>query len=203
MNDVNEFSRFIGSQIDNKTSQIFTSLPGTILSYDGVRAKSTVKAAVTFHLPDERTLDFPVIENVIVVFPCGSGGNASVTFPIKAGDGCLLVFASQSIDGWLLGGRESTDPRKHDIKDCFAVPGIYINGVAGYNAHPEDVVLHNEGAILRVTPGGPIYCNVDLVVDGEIRSTGDQIAGSISQKEHVHGGVQSGGSQTTEPVGGE
>ena len=42
--------------------------------------------------------------------------------------------------------------------------------------------------------------NGNVQVNGQINSTGDQIAGTISQKTHLHGGVTTGGSNTGVPV---
>ncbi len=39
-----------------------------------------------------------------------------------------------------------------------------------------------------------------ITATGEIRSDGDQVAGSISQMTHLHGGVQGGSGQTGGPV---
>ncbi|PLN25221.1 translation initiation factor IF-2, partial [Klebsiella pneumoniae] len=38
-----------------------------------------------------------------------------------------------------------------------------------------------------------------LQVNGEITSTGDQLAGGISQIGHIHGGVEPGGGSTGAP----
>lgn len=169
-------------------ANIHTASPGVILSYDGHLA--SVKPLNKFKVPDGRTIDMPVIVGVPVIFPSGSGGNASVTFPIAVGDGCLLVFAENAIDDWLKGG-ESEDYRKHDLTDAIAIPGLYNFSMPAIIEHPNDVCLKNGSTLLWVEPSGSVHIDgADLVVDG------------ISFKNHVHGGVESGGSNTGSPVGG-
>lgn len=42
----------------------------------------------------------------------------------------------------------------------------------------------------------------DIDLDGKLESTGDQVAGGVSQRGHEHDGVQPGGGTTGKPVGG-
>ncbi len=66
----------------------------------------------------------------------------------------------------------------------------------------EATVKASDGILLD-TP--LVHITHDLHVDGAvttnstIKSNGDQVAGAISQINHVHGGVQSGGSKTSVP----
>lgn len=55
------------------------------------------------------------------------------------------------------------------------------------------------GKSIEVTPSKVLIVG-DVEVTGKINTTGDVIAGSISLQTHVHGGVQSGGSNTSTPV---
>lgn len=171
-------------------ANIHTAAPGTILTYNPGSGLASVQPLLKFKVPDGRLLDMPVIVGVPVIFPSGSAGNASVTFPIKSGDGCLLIFAESSIDDWLKGG-ESEDLRKHDLTDAIAIPGLYNFGLPAIVEYPNDVCLKNGSTLLRVEPSG----NVNI-------EGADLIVGGISFKNHVHGGVESGGSNTAKPVGG-
>jgi phage baseplate assembly protein V len=71
-----------------------------------------------------------------------------------------------------------------------------------------DVVIEAADGSAKITVGGKsvevtpskILINGDVEVTGKINTTGDVIAGSISLQTHKHGGVQSGGSQTSTPV---
>lgn len=42
----------------------------------------------------------------------------------------------------------------------------------------------------------------NMALDGTLSSTGDQVAGGVSQRGHTHDGVQPGGGTTGKPVGG-
>lgn len=169
-------------------ANIHTAAPGTILSYDPGSGLATIKPLLKFKVPDGRVLDMPVIVGVPVVFPSGSGGNASVTFPLKSGDGCLLIFAEGSLDDWLKGG-ESEDLRKHDLTDAIAIPGLYNFGVSAIQAHPNDTCLKNGATVLRVEAGGNVH------IEGA-----DLIVGGISFLQHIH--PESIGSVTGAPQGG-
>ena len=46
---------------------------------------------------------------------------------------------------------------------------------------------------------GKMHVDGDITTNGQIKSDGDQIAGTISQINHVHPGVERGGDKTKEP----
>ena len=41
--------------------------------------------------------------------------------------------------------------------------------------------------------------NADMRINGSVESSGDQVAGSISQMQHTHTGVQTGSGSTGKP----
>lgn len=186
----NEQAQILIEMTRKEIANIHTAAPGEILSYDLGSGLASVKPKLKFKVPDGRALDMPVIVGVPVQFPSGAGGDASVTHPVKQGDSCLLIFAEAALDDWLKGG-ESADLRKYDLTDAIAIPGLFNFGLPAVNAHPSDVCLKNGSTLLRIEPGGNVH------LEG-----GDLIVGGISFKNHVHGGITSGGSNTTKPVGG-
>lgn len=46
---------------------------------------------------------------------------------------------------------------------------------------------------------GKMHVDGDITTNGQVKSDGDQIAGTISQINHVHPGVEKGGDKTKEP----
>ena len=65
-------------------------------------------------------------------------------------------------------------------------------------AHKLTAALTAGSAEITAPDGVTVIGN--LSVNGTITSTGDQLAGAISQQTHVHGGVQPGSSNTATPT---
>jgi phage baseplate assembly protein V len=74
------------------------------------------------------------------------------------------------------------------------------DAVIEYNTatHALSITLPAAGSLTLTAPGG-VTINGNITVTGTIHSTGDQIAGVISEINHVHGGVEGGSSNTGAP----
>jgi len=199
----NEVVDSLVAMTKNEIANIHTAAPGTILSYDSDTGLASVQPSLQFKVPDGRVLDMPVIVGVPVQWPSGMGGDASVTLPLQSGDSVLLVFAERSLDDWLKGG-ESEDPRKFDLTDAFAIPCIWPGkATTGGASYPEDVCLAYGSNCIRISSGGVvnIVAASGVTITGDLTVSGDVTAGGISLKSHVHSGVESGSSNTGNPVG--
>ena len=125
MNDPEEALR---AALDGKQANIWTALPGIIVSFDPEASTVTVQPAIqgSVQAPDgqRRSVNMPVLPDVPVVFP--GGGGMTLTFPIQAGDECLVVFSSRCIDGWWQSGgvQKAMESRMHDLSDGFALVGV-------------------------------------------------------------------------------
>ena len=65
-------------------------------------------------------------------------------------------------------------------------------------------VIDLETVTLNVKASDSVNFDTPLIrATGRIESAGDQVAGGISQMEHLHGGVEKGDKQSGPPVGGE
>ena len=131
------------------------------------------------------------------------GGGMLTTWPLRPGDGVLLVFAQRSLEGWLSGNDAAPDdPRRFDLSDCVAVPGLRATGIS---ADPDAVQCTFGGTTVRLEPGGvsritgtTLFINADIRHVGDTLQTGttavsgDVLAGTVSLKTHVH--TASGGS---------
>ncbi len=197
---------------DQLKKEINCAKVGVIQSFDAALQEVTVKVAqqqVTSIKPDgTRTLaEYPLLLRVPVLFP--SGGGFTLTFPISEGDECLVVFNDRQIDNWLTSGPglPPSIGRVHDLSDGIAIVGLRSNPRALGSVSTNSVQLRSDsgttiievagaGVVNIVAPGGVNMITPLLTVSGDVIAGGE----TISLVHHVHGGVQSGGANTGEPV---
>ncbi|HBK3067008.1 TPA: translation initiation factor IF-2 [Escherichia coli] len=202
---------------DNAKAAVTNALPGVIRSFDPETVTCDVDIAITARMTKAGTMDedfqyesvrYPILNDLPVVFP--RGGGVTLTFPIKEGDECLIVFSSRSIDFWWQNGgvQERADGRVLDLSDAFVIPGPQSQArkISGISTSAAQLRTDDGSAFIEVAAGGAITItspqitiNGPVQVNGSITSTGDQTANGISQVNHTHGGVQSGGSNTGKP----
>lgn len=103
---------------------------GTIQSYDHDKQLANVQPVVRTRFVDADTgeseyIQPPVIPNVPVAFPSGSGG--SITWPLSEGDTVYLAHPDRSHDEWQATAKDDVtpeDPRRFDLSDAIAIPGV-------------------------------------------------------------------------------
>jgi hypothetical protein len=134
-----------------------TCLPGQIEKYDSTQQKADVSILLKKKYKDGSIpAEKMVISAVPVVFPRTS--KSMVHFPLAAGDGVLLVFAQRSLEDWLFKGGETvpTDPRKFDLTDAIAIPGLYDFKVATLAENNEDFLIVHNGEKIVIKKDGNI-----------------------------------------------
>lgn len=113
--------------LEGKQAEMWTSLPGIVVSFDAVAMTASVQPAIKGQITDEAGatsfVDLPLLEDVPVEFP--SGGGFILTFPIRSGDECVLVFSSRCIDDWWALGdvQQPFEGRMHDLSDAICRVG--------------------------------------------------------------------------------
>lgn len=202
----------LASERRTLNEQLRVAMPGIIQSFDPDAVTAVVQPAIRYIERDndgnKLTNDYPLLVDVPVVFP--RGGGCTLTFPVKAGDECLVIFADRCIDFWWQSGgiQEPVDERMHDLSDAFCIvgPQSQAKKIGGISTTAAQLRTDDGSAIIELAAGGAvtitspqITINGPLQVNGEITSTGDQLAGGISQIGHTHGGVEPGGGSTGAP----
>ena len=146
---------------DYFTQDLHTCMPGRIETYDPETQKCSVKPTIkrrVVMMDGQETLEeLPVIPDVPVVFQRST--EFFLSFPLRRGDLVAIHFAERSLDAWLSGAGEDTDPgelRRFDLTDAIAVPGLYPFRRALKDAHAVNLVLghDNDGMQLHITPNG-------------------------------------------------
>ncbi len=112
-------------------ANVYTAIPATIISYNPEAQRAFCRPVVRGRQHDpalDRVVTDPnpppIIPNVPVVWPSGSGG--AITIPLEPGDPCTLVFAHRSTDEWRQLGFADVAPqdaRRHDQMDALCFPG--------------------------------------------------------------------------------
>lgn len=133
---------------------LHTCLPGIVVSYDPATNKATIQPALNKNFTSGE-VPMPILESVPIMFP------QNIKFPVNEGDYVLLLFVERSIDLWLsVGGQVTpTDPRKFDLSDAIAIPGLVpFSDVTGdYNN--QDFIIEYQGSKIIIQQDGSIQIN--------------------------------------------
>ena len=191
------------AQIEGRLKDLHTCLPGIIVAFDPEKQTAQVQPAIQRIFTEKGAVNLPVCVDVPVQFP--GGGDFFLTFPVKAGDECILMFSERAIDNWHASGGTQTpaEYRLHDLSDGIAIVGL--------NSQPHKLAaLQMTGAELRTRSrstyirleDGTIYIKGNIVHEGNHSHSGGSITslGKRIDGTHAHSGVQSGGSNTGQPV---
>jgi len=183
---------------------MWSALPAVVVSFDPETCTSVVQPAVggvrydADGAPTATTL--PVISDVPVVFP--TAGGCALTLPVRAGDEVLLVFSSRPIDSWWQSGgvQRPAGARMHDLADAFAIPGPVSRPAVLPNISTSQAQLRNEAGTASISLN-PDTGAVSIVAPGGVAISGGPLThnGKNVGETHTHGGVASGGSNTSVP----
>jgi hypothetical protein len=123
-NDQKEMLRVF---MDGRQADIWTALPGVIVSYNStaltVVVQPTIQELYTGANLQQTFINLPELLDVPVLFP--RGGSYTMTFPIQPGDECVVVFMSRCMDNWWAQGgiQNQYEKRMHDLSDGMAFVG--------------------------------------------------------------------------------
>lgn len=177
-----EFVHQIKKTIDKAIREVHTAMPGEIVTFDAVTGLATVVPKMKFRKPDGKTIDYPQLSGVPVVFPQGWGGNATIAFPVKSGDSCLIIIAEQALDYWLYGQMTDTN-LAFDLTNAICIPGLFNTGnpVMAEACQKNAVVVDVKGTRMLVRDGEivldapTVKVNGNLSVRGKVESDSDTV----------------------------
>jgi len=153
-NETPTLANVIQSAINTDRCNLNTALPASIVSYDASTQLAQVRPQFKRKFITGDVVDTPIIHDVPVVMP--RAGRAFISLPLKAGDQVLLVVAQRSLDAWKSQGGcvdTSTENRKHDLSDCFAIPGGYpTNNTVPMD--PDNLLIVNDQGQVTISGDG-------------------------------------------------
>lgn len=116
-------------------------------------------------------------------------------------------------DGFYLGGFLNDAPERYIMVDDTGITlddgqggklelkggKLTITAPAGIESMSPTEVHHTPSLVFGDGDGATATMNADMQINGSIESTGDQVAGGISQTQHTHTGVEPGSGSTGKP----
>lgn len=116
-------------------------------------------------------------------------------------------------DGFYLGGFLNATPKRYIMVDDTGITlddgqggklelkggKLTITAPAGIESMSPTEVHHTPSLVFGDGDGATATMNADMQINGSIESTGDQVAGGISQTQHTHTGVEPGSGSTGKP----
>jgi hypothetical protein len=117
----------IRSEVRLMLTQVFTSIPAIVESYNSKKQTVNVIVATETPLFGDENLPPHRLEEVPVIFP--SGSNWVIAGPLKKGDAVYLLCPHHGIEEYLQGNKgevgASKIPTYHDINECVAITGMF------------------------------------------------------------------------------
>lgn len=116
-------------------------------------------------------------------------------------------------DGFYLGGFLNAAPKRYVMVDDTGITlddgqggklelkggKLTITAPAGIESTSPTEVHHTPSLVFGDGEGAMATMNADMRINGSVTSTGDQVAGGISQTGHTHTGVEPGSGSTGKP----
>jgi len=132
--------------LNSRIMDLHVALPGRVESYDlenqAVDVKPLLKRTFLTAEGEDISESLPVIPSVPVLFQ--RAGGFFLSLPIQKGDFVFLIFNERSIDKWITGSGEETDPvdtRMHSLSDAVAFPCFYPFSESISDAHADNLVI--------------------------------------------------------------
>jgi hypothetical protein len=120
-----ELMKLLKETFEYSMTNVHTSFPGTVESYDPKTRRADIQPSLKRRLPDGSFLALPVIPDVPVIYQ--GSKKFTIHFPLEKGDEVEVKVCERSTDAWRdKGGKdiEDEDPRRFSVNDCYCTPGL-------------------------------------------------------------------------------
>lgn len=173
-------------------------LPAKVIAYDRVKNRAQVQPLIAMvNMDNERVTRAQIAS--IPVLQLGGGGFV-LSFPIQTGDIGWIKANDADISSFLQTLKESTPntQRMHSFSDAVFIPDTMMRQVVIDPSDSQATVLQSLDGSVKISLGEDtikIQATDVQIVSDTLTHNGTNIGDT-----HVHGGVQTGGSNTGVPV---
>lgn len=163
-------------QIENTASSVLTNnlhtaLPGKIVSFNSTNGMAVVRPVGRYMTDSGKTLAYPQISDVPVVFPYSATAKAGIAYPVVKGDSCLIIVSEVELDEWRTGAKSDASLR-FDLSSAVCIPGLLKagNSLVKEACTSKSVVVGSGSTKLAVSSSG-VKITGDLTVSGTIHGS--------------------------------
>jgi len=156
-----DLSLLLKEAFEYNMTNVHTAFPGAVDKYDANTRRADIQPYLKRKLPDGKFMNFPIVPDVPVLF--FGTKKFSIHAPLEKGDEVLIIVCERSTDKWRDEGGtgiEDNDPRRFNLMDCFAIPGL----------QPIDFIVAKEAGLQIIhkdKPDGELISQV-LMTDDKI-----------------------------------
>lgn len=150
-----DFSELLDNFMRMSRLGLRVAMPGKVTAYS--QSRNTVNVEPQLKVPLESpdgSFEFeglPIIMDVPILWPSGSGGDCFITWPLAIGDYVELLFNDFDIGVWRTQGEAGNpgDQRAHGPSGAVAIPGMRPNSqvLTAAHVHASKVVI-GDGVLL-------------------------------------------------------
>ena len=171
-----DFIDAIEKTVADHINDLHTAIPAEIVdvNYDDGTVDVLPKAKINLASGEE--IEYPQINDVPVLFPCGMSKDAVIVYPLNRGDECLLVFCEQSLDYWRSSGVTSSE-MKFSLSNAIAIPGLFAKPTSDIREAVKNnsIIIRNGNKKIslskdKITIQGDIEIEGNLTINGEIKN---------------------------------
>lgn len=190
--------------LDKFLQSVDDCLPAQVVSYDRATNRATIQPLIMVLTTDDQKVSRAQIRSV-PVFQIGAGGHI-LSFNIKAGDLGWLKATDRDISLFMQSLKKSAPNtlRKHSFEDAVFFPDPVRNYVIA-GEDQENCVLQNMDGSVKISLGDDSIKikATNLIFEADnVQITSDSFTHNSVNigYNHRHDGVQSGSSNTGEPI---
>ena len=175
---MDDLKQLLRENFEYSMTDVHTCFPGVVVKYDAKTRRADIQPSLKRRLPDGSFADFPIIPDIPVQFP----GTKKWTFhfPLEKDDEVSVHAIERSTDIWRDNGGngiEDSDPRRFNLQDCYAVPGL----------QPQDSIPATEAGLQVIhkdKPDGELISQV-LMTDDKIETIYKKKAKVTMEDDHI------------------
>ena len=152
---------------------VHTAIPGKVDYFDKDKAQVDVYPVMKYRQKDGKTVDYPLITGVPIMYPQFFGKKMSVVYPLKKGDLGLIIIAEQALDYWQYDIETDTD-LPFDLTNAIFIPGLYPEPPKDLKdaVKKDKIVIRAGETVIEINDKDGVTIKGDLTVKGTFTNGG-------------------------------